>query len=86
MKATLLFASVMLLAVPATRAAAQVDCETARCTFDQAVNSKCSCTGSSNHGQYVSCVAHLTKSLSACGLLPTNCKGKVTRCAAKSTW
>jgi len=85
MKAAVVFASVMLLATPAMRAAAQVDCETARCTFDQAVNSQCSCTGASNHGKYVSCVAHLVKDLTSCGLIPTNCKGKVTRCAARST-
>src|SRR5215470_7174057 len=85
MKTAILFASAMLLAVATTRASAQVDCETARCTFDQAVNSKCSCTGASNHGQYVSCVAHVVKDLTSCGLLPTNCKGKVTRCAARST-
>src|SRR5215472_10623830 len=85
MKAAIIFGSAMLLALATMPASAQVDCETARCTFDQAVNSQCSCSGSSNHGRYVSCVAHITKALASCGLLPTNCKGKVTRCAARST-
>ncbi len=85
MKVGIVFASLVMLAVPAARAGAQVDCSTARCIFDQAVNDNCSCTGASNHGRYVSCVAHLTKNLADCGLIPTNCKGKVTRCAARST-
>jgi len=83
MRIATVFISVLLLAAPAARA--QVDCSTARCTFDQAVNSKCSCGAASNHGKYVSCVAHLVNDLTRCGLLPTNCKGKVTRCAARST-
>src|SRR5882762_9013269 len=85
MKTAAIVVAVVLFAVPAMRVRAQVDCSTARCVFDQAVNTKCSCDGSSNHGRYVSCVAHLIKDLSTCGLLPTNCKGKVTRCAARST-
>ena len=37
-----------------------------------------------NHGRYVSCVAHAVRDAVANGL-PTNCKGAVTRCAARST-
>ena len=85
MKSAILFASAILLSIPAVPAGAQVDCATARCVFDQAINAKCSCDGAANHGRYVSCVAHLVKELTSCGLLPTNCKGKVTRCAARST-
>jgi len=85
MKTAVWFASVLMLAVPALEARAEVDCSTARCTFDQAVSTNCPCDSATNHGRYVSCVAHLTKSLVACGLIPTNCKGKVTRCAARST-
>ena len=43
----------------------------------------CACTG--NHGQHVSCVAHKVKEAVASGLLDVNCKGKVVRCAARST-
>jgi hypothetical protein len=69
----------------ASGARATSDCGAARCTFDQAVAAKCRCDTATNHGQYVSCVAHVVRGLAACGLLPTNCKGKVTRCAARST-
>jgi len=41
------------------------------------------CTG--NHGQYVSCVAHHARDAVRNGDLDVNCKGKVTRCAARST-
>jgi hypothetical protein len=40
--------------------------------------------GSSNHGQYVSCVAHAVKRIADRGDIPTNCKGKIKRCAARS--
>jgi hypothetical protein len=43
----------------------------------------CPCTG--NHGQHVSCVAHAVKDAVSSGLLDVNCKGKVVRCAARST-
>lgn len=85
MKAAIVLMSALMLALPVAPARAQVDCSAARCTFDQAINSKCQCDGPSNHGQYVSCVAHVVNGLSACGLLPKSCKGKVTRCAARST-
>jgi hypothetical protein len=50
----------------------------------------CVCDSSTNHGRYVSCVAHAVrdavKPVSEGGSgLPTNCKGTVTRCAARST-
>ena len=47
------------------------------------INSECPCTG--NHGQYVSCVAHHARDAVRNGDLDVNCKGKVTRCAARST-
>jgi hypothetical protein len=43
----------------------------------------CPCTG--NHGQYVSCVAHAVRDAVRSEELDTNCKGKVVRCAARST-
>ncbi len=85
MKATVVFVSALVLAMFAGRAQAQVNCSEARCIFNQVINSKCDCGGSSNHGHYVSCVAHTVKALSDCGVLPKNCKGKATRCAARST-
>jgi len=47
------------------------------------INGDCPCTG--NHGQYVSCVAHHVRDAVRNGDLDVNCKGKVTRCAARST-
>lgn len=66
-------------------ARAQGDCEAARCAVQDAINQQCPCTEATNHGRYVSCVAHVVKTLSRDGTIPTNCKGKVKRCAAKST-
>ena len=50
----------------------------------QQIASVCVCTQATNHGQYVSCVAHQVKQAVANGL-PTNCKGAVVRCASRST-
>jgi hypothetical protein len=47
------------------------------------INSECPCTG--NHGQYVSCVTHHVREAVSSGQLDVNCKGAVTRCAARST-
>jgi hypothetical protein len=43
----------------------------------------CTCTG--NHGRYVSCVARAVNDLVRNHGFPVNCKGAVTRCAARST-
>ena len=47
------------------------------------IDSECPCTG--NHGQFVSCVAHHVNTAVKNGELDGNCKGAVTRCAARST-
>ena len=65
----------------------------AGCTDEAAViaaramaESKCQCATSTNHGQYVSCVAGVANSLSSGPnpTLPKNCKGAVKKCAAHS--
>ncbi len=90
MRISLLLVGSMLLALVARPVAAQVNCDAARCAVQTMVNQNCTCsTGTSvtgNHGNYVSCVAKQVNMLSKSdpALLPTNCKGKVTRCAAKS--
>ena len=58
-------------------------CEDYRCLFQQQLDQECSCTEKANHGRYVSCVAHVVNDLVDQGL-PTNCKGKLKRCAARS--
>ena len=64
---------------------------TAKCDDEAAVaearataDAECDCAGSDNHGDYVSCVSAVAKDLVDAGLLPANCKGEVTRCAANS--
>ena len=63
-----------------------------KCTDDVAVaaaraaaEEECVCATASNHGQYVSCVARVANELADSGDLPSECKGQVTSCAAKST-
>ena len=65
----------------------------AGCTDEAAViaarataESMCHCATATNHGQYVSCVAGVAKSLSSgtTPTLPKNCKGAVKKCAAHS--
>jgi len=61
----------------------------ARCTDPRAdavraqILAQCPCNG--NHGQYVSCVAHAVRDAVRNGDVEPNCKGTVTRCAARST-
>ena len=85
MRSTFGFLAVALLALATPVRAAQVDCEPARCAVQNAINTECSCAGAGNHGQYVRCVVHVVKRLSDSGAVPTECRGKITRCAARST-
>ena len=64
----------------------QTDCESARCAAQAALDDACPCSEATNHGRHVSCVAHVVKSLSEGpnAIVPTNCKGKIKRCAARS--
>lgn len=77
-------AAALVISLASVAAAASPDCEPARCAVQAAIAQECSCETATNHGRYVSCVAHVVKRLSEQGLIPTNCKGKVTRCAARS--
>ena len=52
-------------------------------TVRDRVLAQCSCDG--NHGQYVSCVTRAVREAVSTGELDVNCKGKVVRCAARST-
>ena len=75
----------LLMAVAAASVArAAVDCEPARCAVQAAIDTQCPCAAATNHGRHVSCVAHVVKRLSDDGTIPTQCKGKITRCAARS--
>jgi len=65
-------------------AAARCDDPAAAELVRASIASTCVCDAATNHGRYVSCVAHAVRDAVAHGL-PTNCKGTVTRCAARST-
>jgi len=63
---------------------AQAGCNDPRvATVRAEIQSECPCTG--NHGRYVSCVAHHVRDAVRNGDVDTNCKGAVTRCAARSS-
>jgi hypothetical protein len=82
---TITLAVLVLVAGATLASATKIDCEPARCLAQSAIAQQCpACAEASNHGAYVSCVAHVVRSLAANGTIPINCKGKVTRCAAKS--
>ena len=86
MRLALAFTTAVLLAMPALPVGASDgdECEAARCAsktqFDNCM------ANAKNHGQCVSCVAHAIRDLAK-----TNpdtfkrCKGKIVRCAARST-
>ena len=63
---------------------AQARCTDARVAAVRAeINAQCACNG--NHGQHVSCVARHVRDAVRDGDLDVNCKGAVTKCAARST-
>jgi hypothetical protein len=74
-----------ILAAASPARAERVDCDPARCAVQAAIAAECPCEAAINHGQYVSCVAHIVRRFASDGTIPITCKGKVTRCAAKST-
>ena|SRR5437867_4880832 len=79
----LLFSVALLLALPGGvfAQAERPDCEAARCAAQTAISQQCpSCAEATNHGRYVSCVAHVVKQNVSPG-----CRGKAIRCAARST-
>lgn len=86
MRYAMLLGIAALFTVAAGTAAAQTDCEAARCAVQAALEQECPCSAASNHGRHVSCVAKVVKRLSEGpdAVVPKNCKGKIKRCAARS--
>ena len=77
-------ATLSMTLIGLTGVAAQARCTDPRVAEVRAeINRACPCTG--NHGRYVSCVAHHVRDAVREGDIDTNCKGAVTRCAARST-
>lgn len=74
----------LVVTVRALPAVAQpVDCEPSRCAAQAALDG-CGCDTASNHGRYVSCVAHAVNTLAKQRSIDVRCKGKIRRCAARS--
>src|SRR5689334_307620 len=80
---TAFVSALLLMSQGIVRAQEEMSCEDWRCQFQQQLETNCNCDTATNHGRYVSCVAHVLKDLTDQGL-PKNCKGKLQRCAAKS--
>jgi len=78
-----LFASVANAGCTDSRLSSVRDKILADCQSASSKNGSAPCTG--NHGQYVSCVARAANDAVRNHELDPNCKGKITRCAARST-
>ncbi len=79
----LLTTLVLSTGVGAANAQTPKTCADWRCEFQSRLDADCPCSGQPNHGQYVRCVASVVNDLVKEGL-PTNCKGQLKKCAAKS--
>src|SRR5881409_2062625 len=76
MRSAFFFSAALLLALPGG-----VFAQAERCAAQAAISQDCpACSEASNHGRYVSCVAHVVKRTVSPG-----CRGKAIRCAARST-
>src|SRR5881628_3362110 len=82
MRSSFLFSVALLLVLPGGvfAQAERPDCEAERCAAQAAISQQCPCAEATNHGRFVSCVAHVVKEHVSPG-----CRGKAIRCAARST-
>lgn len=80
-----LVAFAFVVAVPAAAPAKKCTDDAAVAAARAAAAAECDCATAENHGQYVKCVGQVAKARADSGALPTECKGAVVRCAAKST-
>jgi hypothetical protein len=80
-----MLAVAVLAAVPGIASAKRCDNDAAVAAARAAAAAQCDCATAENHGQYVRCVGDVAKTRAGNGSLPTECKGEVVRCAAKST-
>ncbi len=62
----------------------RASCDGDRCAVAAAVEAACPCADAVNHGQYVRCVAHAVKAMSASGVIDRRCRGRVVALAAHS--
>lgn len=75
----------LLLAPSGVPARTTIDCEPARCAARPTIEARCPCAAATTHGAHVRCVAQVLKELAAAGTIPVQCKGRIRRCAARST-
>ena len=61
------------------------DCEAARCAVRTTIDQRCPCAEAATHGSYVRCVAQVVAEFAADAAVPVECRGKIKRCAARST-
>jgi len=80
-----MLAVALFATIPGIASAKRCDDTTAVAAARTAAAAQCNCATADNHGQYVKCVGDLAKTRASNGQLPTECKGDVVRCAAKST-
>jgi hypothetical protein len=80
-----MLAVAVLATVPGIASAKRCDDDVAVAAARADAAAQCDCATAENHGQYVKCVGEVAKTRASNGQLPTECKGEVTRCAAKST-
>jgi hypothetical protein len=81
-----MLAAVTLSGQVRAQAPAPPDCEAERCNpAVQAAVTDCGCDTAENHGKYVSCVARAVNGLAKDRTIDRQCKGKIKRCAARST-
>jgi len=80
-----MLAVAVLAAVPGMASAKRCDDTAAVADARADAAMQCDCATFENHGQYVKCVGEVAKTRASNGQLPTECKGEITRCAAKST-
>jgi hypothetical protein len=80
-----MLAVAVFVAVPGIASAKRCDNDAAGAAARGAAAAQCDCATAENHGQYVKCVGDVAKTRASNGQLPTECKGEVARCAAKST-
>jgi hypothetical protein len=78
-------AALALIATGARAQDAALTCEDARCMFQQLVDTECPCSVARNHGQYVKCVGRIIRQLTSEHPEFKTCRGKLVRCAARST-
>ena len=80
-----ILAVAVLATIPGVASANRCDDTAAVAAARADAAAQCDCTTAQNHGQYVKCVGEVVKARASNGMLPSECKGEVTRCAAKSS-